>query len=268
MSKFCTSCGASLDDNATFCTACGTKLAAPAAQAPAQEAVANNDSNGTPLDALMSKSAGLLDSFKNSPNRNTYLGIGASVIGVILIVIILVSLLSGGYKGALKDYFGAIEDKDSKAYAKSIMSGDMIDTMMDKGDLDKDEFYDMYKGTVKSTYSALKEEFGSDIKIDFDVTDKEKIDDDELEAFETLMGMMFKDMKVSKGYMVELEIEVEGDDDDDTFDAEGVLLKVDGDWIVASLDVEGLRVLNTEGFDLDSLDFDVLSDLADLEDLY
>lgn len=268
MSKFCTSCGASLDDNATFCTACGTKLAAPApapaqaapAQAtPAQAATANAE--GTPLDALKDKTVDAFNSFKNNPNRNTIIGIAAIAVAVIILIILLVSLLSGGYKGALKDYFGSIEDKDGKAYAQATMSGDMIDEMLDESGLKKDKFYDGYKAVAKSTYNNLKEDFGSGIKIDFDVTDKEKIDKDDLEDLETLLAFVMEDIKISKGYEVELEVTVEGKDDEDTFDAEATVLKVDGDWIVMDLSVEDCRALNISG--MDASDFDDFADAMD-----
>lgn len=261
MSKFCTSCGASLDDNATFCTACGAKLAAPvaAAQAPAQEATANAE--GTPIDALKDKTVNAFNSFKNNPNRNTILGIAAIAILVIILIVVVVNLFTGGYKGALKDYFGSIEDKDGKAYAQSTMSGDMIDEMIDESGLKKDKFYDGYKAVAKSTYNKLKEDFGSGIEIDFEVTDKEKIDKDDLEDLETILAFAMEDIKISKGYDLELEVTVEGKDDDDTFDAVATVLKVDGDWIVMNLNVEDCRALNISGMDMDDLD-----DLGDAMD--
>lgn len=263
MSKFCTSCGASLDDNATFCTSCGAKLAVSSAQAASTAA---SDEAATPLDALKDKSIEAFNNFKNNPKRNTYIGIAAIAVVAIVLIILLVNLISGGYKGALKDYFGAIEDKDGKAYAKSQMSDDMIDYMMDEEDIDKDDFYDGYKAGTKSTYNALKEEFGSGIKISFDVTDKEKIEKDKLEVYEAFLLETIEDIKVSKGYEVELEIEVEGKDDDETFDADAVMLKVNGDWIIADLKVEDCSALNVNGMDLD--DLEELGELmGSLEDL-
>lgn len=263
MSKFCTSCGASLDDNATFCTACGAKLAAPvaAAQAPAQEATANAE--GTPIDALKDKTVNAFNSFKNNPNRNTILGIAAIAVLVIILIVVVVNLFTGGYKGALKDYFGSIEDKDGKAYIHSILPEDMIDEAIDEikdNDGKKDDFYNLYKAGVKSTYNNLKEDFGSGIEIDFDVTDKEKIDKDDLEDLED--KSYYEDLKISKGYELELEVTVEGKDDDDTFDAEAVVIKVDGDWVIYSLAVEDCRVLNVTFMDsIGGMDFGSLEDL-------
>ncbi len=255
MSKFCTSCGASLNDDATFCTACGTKLAAPAA-APAPAPAANDATatESTPLDALKEKTTKAFNDFKNNPQRNTYIGIACVAVVVIILVIVLVNLISGGYKGALKGYFGAIEDKDGKDYAQALMSDDMIDVVLDEADIDKDDFYDNYKEQAKSSYNTLKEDFGSSLSISFDVVDKEKIDKDDLEDLEDGLDLIYDGIKVSKGYEVELEITVEGKDDEDTFDAVGTVLKVDGDWIVTSLQVKDCRTLNVSGMmGLDSL---------------
>ncbi len=251
MSKFCTSCGASLDDNATFCTACGAKLAAPAA-APA----ANDGSTAasTPLDDLKDKSLKAINDFKNNPQRNTYIGIACVAVLAIILIIVVVNLISGGYKGALKDYFGAIEDKDGEAYAEALFSDDMIDYILDESGDDEDDFYDGYKDKAKNAYSSLKDEYGSGISISFDVTDKEKIDKDDLEDLEDSLNELYDDnINVSKGYEVELEIEVEGKDDDDTFDATAVMIKADGDWIISVLIVDGCRPLNIAGMGLDSL---------------
>ncbi len=265
MSKFCTSCGASLADNATFCTACGAKLAAPATPvANTAPAAATTADGNTPLDALKDKTVNAINSFKNSPQRNTYIGIAAIAVAVIVLIVILVNLLSGGYKGALKDYFGAIEDKDGKAYAKSVLSGDMIDYMEDEGDMDKDDIYDVYEVSAKSAYSKLKEDFGSGIEISFDVTDKEKLDKDECEDLEDMLNLVYDDVKVSKGYTVELEITVEGKDDDDEFDAEAGIVKVDGDWVIMYLEVEDLSALDVAGgVNMGSLG-SLLGDLGDL----
>lgn len=259
MSKFCTSCGASLDDNATFCTACGTKLAAPAAAPAANDGSA---AASTPLDDLKDKSLKAINDFKNNPQRNTYIGIACVAVLAIILIIVVVSLISGGYKGALKDYFGAIEDKDGEAYAEALMSDDMIDYILDESGDDEDDFYDGYKDSAKSAYNSLKEEFGSGISISFDVTDKEKIDKDDLEDIEDALNMLYDDVKVSKGYEIELEIEVEGKDDDDTFDAVATMLKVDGDWIISYLAVDGCRPLNVAGMGLDGIG-SIMDDLGD-----
>lgn len=242
MSKFCTKCGAAMDDNATFCTACGNKMGAPA---PAANAPANNDGAAaadTPLDQMKEKSMQAINNFKNDPNRNTYIGIVAVVIVVILLIVLIASMFGGGYKGALKDYFKSICKKDGELYMECTMPDKLIDYMEDEMDVDKDDLEKQYNKTVKNVYSDLKDDFGSDPKISFKITDKEKADkDDREEAEEGLEYMLGDDIKwkIGAAYNLDLELTIKGDDDkEDEIEATAVIMKLNGDWVVASFECD------------------------------
>ena len=87
MSKFCTTCGASLDDSATFCTTCGTPQpsAAPAAAAQPAAAGATPASNAAagvknafgavkenfkPKEIIQSMTLDNIKNIRKNPNKN------------------------------------------------------------------------------------------------------------------------------------------------------------------------------------------------------
>ena len=247
MSKFCTKCGATLDDNATFCTACGNKMGdAPAAANNNGAAAAEGD---TPLDQLKDKSMQAINNFKSNPQKNTYIGIAVVAVVVVLLIVLIVSLFGGGgYKGTLKEYFKSITSKDAGDYLEVTMPDVLADWLEDEADMDKDDLEDAAKDTVKDTYNDLKDDFGKDPKISFKITDKEKADKDDREDMEEMLEYISDDVKwkVGSAYYLELELTIKGDDDkEDEIDAEAVILKLNGDWVVFSFSCDDYDYLNS-----------------------
>lgn len=247
MSKFCTNCGASMNDNAVFCTSCGAKndVAPTASNIPSQPAPAAE--GATPIDQLKSKTAQAISGFKNSPQRNTYIGIGVVAVAAIVLIVLLFVLLGGGYKGALNDYFDAICDKDGEAYLEATTPEDIIKYLDKEEDYDRDDQESDAKDTVKRKYSGLKEEFGNDIKISYKVTDKDKVDKDDIDDLNDLLEDEYDDLKikVKAAYELELELKIKGDDDkEDEIEADAYVCKINGDWIVLSLSCKDYSELN------------------------
>ena len=114
MSKFCTTCGASLEDNATFCTNCGTPQdannqqnnAAPNGQTPAASAAdaVKNTFSGVSFSSV--KDSLTMDNIKNitkKPNKNTIIGLCVIAVVVIAVIVLLCVLLLGGGRRATTD---------------------------------------------------------------------------------------------------------------------------------------------------------------------
>lgn len=239
-----------MDDNAVFCTACGAKNDVPAASANANQS--NSGSSGeTPLDQLKGKTSEAISNFKNSPQKNTYIGIAVVAVAVVVLIILLVKLLGGSYKGALGDYFDAICEKDGEAYLEITTPDKLLDYLEDEKDQDIDDMEDAAKENVKSKYSDLKDDFGSDMKISFKVTDKEKADKDDLDDLNDMIDELYDGdlkLKFKAAYELELELKIKGDDDkEDGIEATAYVCKINGDWIVLSVSCDDYRALNTYG---------------------
>lgn len=252
MSKFCTKCGATLDDNATFCTACGSKAEATAASTPAGNNGSAATAGETPLDQLKQKSVQMMNNFNSNPKKNTYIGIAVVAVAAIILIVLIASLLGGGYKGALKGYFGAICDKDGKDYLNATTPSVLQKYFDKEEDIDKDDQIKHAKSVAKSAYSKLEDDFGKDLKISFKIVDKEKADKDDLDDMEELLNAEFDDeikFKLGAAYNLELELTIKGDDDkEDEIDAEAIVMKVNGDWVVTYFKCDDYSALNTYGF--------------------
>lgn len=260
MSKFCTKCGATLDDNAAFCTSCGTKFnTANAAQPAANE-------SGSFIDKV--KSNANMESIKglqSNPNFTKYVGIGAVAIAVIIVICILVSVLTGGYMKPIEKLWDGIADKDGELYMEAYHELE-LKSERKKYDLSTKEQVKNYKDEAKTLYRMLKDEYGSDLKIKVKIEEKEKIDKDDLKDYEELLQYVWdkKSIKVTKGYEVDAVVEIKGDDDKDEEDTSYVVLKVNGDWCIAPYEVEDVadkleRYKDKEDGDSDDIS-DFLSD--------
>lgn len=260
MSKFCTKCGATLEDNAAFCTACGTKF--DVAPATAEKA----DDNASILDKFKANAnAEGIKKLQANPNFTKYVGIGVVAIAAIIIICILCSILGSGWKKPIKNYFKGIEEKDGETYMSAYHE---IELKQERkaNDWSTKEQEKSYKNSAKFQYNALKKEYGSDLKISVKFDDKEKIDKDDLKDYEEALEHNWdKKLKIAKGYIVEGEVKIKGDDDKDTEDFEFYVLKIDGDWaIVSEYDLE-YDEEDDEDYDYDiSMDIDDM--MAGLED--
>ena len=257
MSKFCTKCGASIEDNSSFCTSCGAKFdAAPAAS------TASADSNDSILDKFKANAnVETIKGLQSNPNFKKYVGIGVVAIAVIIIICILVSVLSGGYMKPIENYFEGIEKKDAETFMEAYHEYQLKYEKKNYCDGSADELEDGYKSAVKTFYNSLKEEYGSDLKISVSVEDKEKIDKDDLKDYEEFLQENWdkKSLEVTKGYEVEVEVTIKGDDDKDSDTSDFVVLKIDGDWCICEFSLDYVQ---------DALDDvqDALDDTTDLLD--
>ncbi len=252
MSKFCTSCGAQLDDNATFCTSCGAQLgnsaqpsAAPqssgatfsgaAAQAGnAMKDTFNKAKDSVNVDAIKdSLSMENIKNLKSNPNKNTIVALGVIAIVAIVVVIILYNLIfAHPYKSALNDLFKGFAEGDGEKI-QSAMPKCQID-YMDDNDIDVDEYFDKIAEGVQE---SLESEYGEDIKITYDIKEEKALKSSKCDDIKKDLKDDYdaKGIKVSKAYKVKLKATIKGDDDKDTDTITLTVAKVDGDWCVVDL---------------------------------
>lgn len=233
MAKFCTKCGASLDENASFCTSCGAKFNT----APASQPAANTNSNETILDKFKANAnAEGIKKLTANPNFTKYVGIGAVAVVALILIIILCSVFSGGYVKPVEKMYKSIANKDGELLMECYSEYE-IDYMADRYDMSKKDIQKYYKESAKTLYEFLKEEYGRDFKIKVSVEDKEKIEKSDLKDIEEILQIKFdkKKLEVSKGYILDCDFEIKGDDDEGTESDEILVLKIDGEWCITSV---------------------------------
>lgn len=242
MAKFCTKCGASCDDNTAFCTSCGAKFDA-ATSAPAGSASgANGGSEKTILDKFKeSANMETIKSLSSRPDFTKIVGIAVVAVAALIILIILISILGGAWKKPVKNMFKGMRDCDAEKLIE----------VTDEYRLDK--FEDSYKGSDKSydetlekrledTMDQLEDELGKDVKISYDITDKDKLSDRDLDDIKDILKKSYdaKGVKVTKGYELDIEYTAKGKKDDDDDDGKIVVVKIDGDWYLWAASFDGV----------------------------
>ena len=187
MSKFCGKCGAQLNDDATFCTNCGANLEQPNQQVNSNQQF-NADAVKNAAAAAQAKVSQGYDAAKNTVTTAVKTGDkktlaivgGIGVVIIVLIVLLLTLIFGGGYKTPLNKIAKAMEDGNGKAYRQATMSSKYYKAMKE----DDDDFDDDLNDDAKYMQKSLKYKYGSNLKVKFKVTDKEKLDEDDLEDYQ------------------------------------------------------------------------------------
>lgn len=225
MAKFCSHCGAQLEDDAMFCEKCGASLKESAPEvienAPEVDAPATEGSDPTP-EAPKSKVDEILAKANLTRPKAIKIGIIAAAV---LVVIIALLLIFPGPKAVARRYMNAMINGNANAIVNNMPS------FMWGGD--KDE--------KKDLIDSLKEEFkyrDDDAKYSYKIIDVEKLDRDEkeeaiesFEAFELFIeDFDADDIKDIRYVTVKITIKEDGDKDTET--SKLILVKYKGQWKV------------------------------------
>jgi len=183
MAKFCTKCGAALEDAATSCPSCGMTFpaAAPADKKP-EQVVAD----------LGKKITGAIDNvttgeaFKNmtAEKKQKYLKfgiIGAAGVVALIVLIVVISLIANntGYKGTLKKAMKAIDKVDGEAwvdlyseyvyYERPEFLADQDDQDFDRDDKTEDLIESAEDNLLKAVDRYFNEKAGRGYKFDYKI---------------------------------------------------------------------------------------------------
>lgn len=206
MANFCTKCGGPLENNAAFCTNCG--------------AVADKKNNVV-----------------NLHNKNTAILLGGILAGIIIIVILISLIFGGGYKSAIDNYFEGFEDADAKKFMKAMPECQIEYLEESLKDYSKfDSLTEYFEYCLEEALNKIEDEYGDDISISYEIKDKEELSEKELKDIRKRLENNYDndDVKVTKGYEVEITAEIKGDDNSDEEDITVKVAKVDGDWCIVS----------------------------------
>ncbi len=204
MAKFCTKCGAPLDNNAAFCTNCG--------------AVADKKNN-----------------IVNLHNKNTAILLGGILAGIIILVILISLIFGGGYKSAIDNYFEGFEDTNAKKFMKAMPECQIEYLEESLKDYSKfNSLAEYFEYLLEEALNKIEDEYGDDISISYEIKDKEELSEKELKDIRKRLENNYDndDVKVTKGYEVEITAVIKGDDNSDEEDITVKVAKVDGDWCI------------------------------------
>ena len=242
MAKFCTKCGAQCDDSTVFCTKCGAKFDNAA---PSQAAPASDGGEKTILEKF--KENANMESIKElqkNPNFNKILGIAVIAVAAIIIIAIIISIATSGYKKPIDNFFKGIQKTDAEAFISTVpeyITESMEDNIKDGyyGE-DVDSIEEYYENYLEEMLDVLEDDFGKDVKFSYKVVDKEELKNRDINDIEDSAEEIYDEkIDVSKGYEVDVEYTIKGKDDkEEDLDATFIIIKVDGNWAIQNFELD------------------------------
>lgn len=233
MSKFCGSCGASMEDDARVCGACGAPFATENSSVPTNPANPVNPTNPVNVtNPVASMSA-------EQKKKITIIAVaaGAGFVAIIALIIVLNIVLSHtGYKGTMNKYFNAIEDYDVAAVTEITSDATYATSWYD---YDEAEFEENKEDYVKDNVSNILEDYetkvGNKVKIKYEIINADEISDRKYDEFlETLEDVYDYDTTgISKVMEVDYTLDLKGKKSKRTvYPPTMYLIKEDGKWTV------------------------------------
>lgn len=155
-------------------------------------------------------------------NKKKIAMIGGIVAAVVVVLFVLISLISGGYKSPIKNYFNGLQKCNSKTYLKAFPEF-MKDDLEDKY---TDEYLEDRKESMEDTY-------GDKVKYSYKIVDKTKMTKDEIKDAKKALEKMYKDEKINlkEGYQVCVKVTVKGSDKKATSYTTFEVYKLNGKWV-------------------------------------
>lgn len=201
---FCPECGKEIKDGAKFCPYCGNQIA---------PVVINETSKG----AAGTSSVNSATEKVRSVSRNTWIGIGATVLAVAVVAAIVLSIIGmtgKGYERQLNQMVKYLNSQYSDSeenlynlngYIQFALDDYWEEYQLEKNYLGRDlEFLDSYL----DAYDALSDQFGADYKISYEIINKQEISARELRDWETSMQDSLTD---SSSFSRELRVDYDND---------------------------------------------------------
>ncbi len=176
MSKFCTTCGQPIADDAQICEACGQPVITPEpVEAPVEETYVPGGVNA------------VIEKAKSFPLKKILIGAIAAII-VIFGAWFAINTLTNSYKTPLDNYIAV---RNNKKYDEEIdmknLNGlfkkeykEILSIMKKSEEYDKDEQKDQFNEMIEER----EEMYGEDYKYSYEITEKEKLDKDDVKDFQ------------------------------------------------------------------------------------
>lgn len=240
----CGKCGKENPEGAKFCEACGEELAAavveetvaveePAVEVPVEEIQ-------TPAEEAPVAEENYGEVSEKPANKLSIAKIIVAVVAIIVVIFGLKAIFGKGPEDVVKNQVKAI-NKAKVSYALKVMPKGIAKEI--KKDDDKIE---EMEEAMEKTKELLKDRYGKNVKMSYKILDKEKIDKDDIEDYEDDYNdaieeyneendTKLKDVKISKGYKLEVKYIIKGKDDKDSNISSVTVLKINGKWCAYDL---------------------------------
>ena len=252
---FCTKCGTKNEDNAKFCTACGANLqeeqpvapaepAEPVAPAEPTEPVAPAEPTepvvpAEPVDSAepvapvepIAEPAAPAAPVAAKMEKSRLVGLIAIVAAAVVVVILAIILFGGrsakaATKKCVKAFFTGNEKSMARLYHRK-----HLNELLDIADLDKDELDELFN--LDYYMDEFEDEYGDDWEYSYEI---EEIDDVSSKELKEIVKSAKKEygIKVTAAKEAEVEVKIKGEEGKDKLTFYVHLIKSGGSWYVAT----------------------------------
>jgi hypothetical protein len=214
---FCPKCGKPFEENAANCAFCGAKN--PAAPAPAVNPKVNE---------IVNKAKSL--------NKKNVVIVAVAAIAIIAVISLLASLLGGGYKKAIDNFFAFSIECDADKL-DDLAPAKYWDELEDEYDVKLKDIKEEIEESFEEQLESLEDYYGKNIKVKYDILDKEELDEDDLDEIKDELKEKYGISKksVKKALEVEVEATIKGKDDEDTQEQDMIIVKIDNKWYITDI---------------------------------
>ena len=206
--NFCTKCGKQLQDN-EVCS-CSTQNVM-SYQPEQQNQNTYYSDNSQPV-----FNTNNMEQPVNGSSKNAFFLLIPVVILVALVVALMSTLMGGGYKKPLKQICNVVnkQEKDVNKLAKALLPDFASDAFIDLLSLSEDsdevsDSIDEVETGLEELYESLEDALGDDVKVTYEIKDKQKMDKDDLEDIEDSLHDLYE------SYLEDIVDEIDDMDSDD-----------------------------------------------------
>lgn len=148
-----------------------------------------------------------------------------------------------GYELVLDTYFDSVCKNDGDKLVKILFPEEAIEYYTNNGYID--DVIAKCKMGSETACDWMENDLGESISISYKIVSKEKLDDDDIKFY---LGNHFRflddKIEVNYGYELNLELTIKGQDEtEEDVEAVAKIMKINGDWIVASMACYRLNVI-------------------------
>jgi hypothetical protein len=252
--SFCGKCGASIPDGSKFCPKCGNPMVSqvnspepgvpnpgvtgefpPVDPAPQPEPAPfnyNQYDNQYGSSGGSGYSGPSYEPGKKGSGKLVLILVIAivAIVAVILILLFTTGILGGGrssgsaYEKPVQKLMNAIEDQDAQLVV-DVLPDEIVDLQLEYYE-DEEELADDLASYIFSDFEGY-----DSIKVSYKVTDREQLDDDEIDdLIDDYSYNLDVDLDITDAYDLDLDVDFKADGEKESESLSLTVIKIDGSW--------------------------------------
>ena len=245
MAKFCKNCGNQMEDETVFCGNCGARVDAveqaqqennnnvnvnaPEEQNTSCDCGCEANSNGEAPKGASNFINDFINKLKNK-DKNAIIIVAGIAAVLVLCVVLVFALSSGGAAGAVEDYYALELDGDADVI-EDLAPESVIKDFEKKYNVDVDDVIEVTEKAYEDKLEKYERE-DEDYSFEYDIIDEFDLTEDELDSLKDILKERYDISRsdVTDGKKICMRAVAETKDGDTASYSTEYAVKIDGDW--------------------------------------